>query len=424
MRHWLLDSIAEKRHLVLVEADYIRTDPNPMDIDYSSIREVASTLEIAILDLISDRSEENGVKPKLIRQAAADAFKLVHVLPQPEDPLSASIRLLRISALAVLGNCSIDTDRVFSQNEEYQLSLKKGDWGKITWATIIDIWLELVHKGAGIDRDDIFQRLADIREKQGSFEKRYLDGLETIHAKTAALELIGLYHLAKAGEILADFLTDRRVSGTSQVRQSLKTHFDQVLAVCECSPLVELEPLTHLLIAASEEIADHSMAVARSVYSVKKLLNLHKNPTDQKILQSILSFTNKASRSDIEKMSYKARPDKSRPTIIVEFTTSRSSSRVPRESHDDRLFPAIPHHAPTFLIHSDFSSSIKLQSKRHIRSLSNILVRSAEVELKQTRIAIITPHKSHQFKANQRDKQGAVKQFQYQYTAPLSTDVL
>ena len=78
--------------------------------------------------------------------------------------------------------------------------------------------------------------------------------MEPVHAKATALELIGLYHLAKAAEILAHYMTDGVVDGKYQIRQLLDTHFDRVLAVCEQAQMIDLEPLSRLLAASASQI--------------------------------------------------------------------------------------------------------------------------------------------------------------------------
>lgn len=46
-------------------------------------------------------------------------------------------------------------------------------------------------------------------------------------AKAAALELMALYHLAKAAEILALYVTDGVVEGSYQIHNLLDMHFDR-----------------------------------------------------------------------------------------------------------------------------------------------------------------------------------------------------
>ena len=87
-------------------------------------------------------------------------------------------------------------------------------------------------------------------------EKKYLVGQKPAHAKVIALELIGLYHLAKAAEISVRYMTDDVVAGKHQIHQSLDTHFGQVLAVCGHARMIDLELLGRLLAASAVQMTE------------------------------------------------------------------------------------------------------------------------------------------------------------------------
>ncbi len=272
MSHWILDSLIERRAAALKIADGIQIYQELLhtraEADLELVSDIANALELVALDLILERFEEDDVKLKTMRECAADAFRLFRVLPQPENPLEEGILLLRMSALAVLGDKGVDAARLLRQREWSNLPLESDNWSERTWATILDIWLRLIRKKGWDDRDIVLERVTQLRESQNEFEKRYLECIEPGRAKAAALELIGLYHLAKAAEILALFITDGVVEGNHQVRQMLDTHFDRVFAVCEHAQMLELEPLTRLLAASSAQMVDNSIwTVTRAVNS-------------------------------------------------------------------------------------------------------------------------------------------------------------
>lgn len=272
MSHWILDNLSEQRALALkmvnniqINQELLQTN-DKLDIDF--IYNIANALELVVLDLILDRFEEDDVKLKMMRECAADAFRLFRSLPQLEDPIENAKLLLRMSALAVLGDKGADAARLLRQREWDNLPLKSNNWGERTWATILDVWLRLIRKKGWEDRDIVLERVAQLRDSQNEFEKQYLESLENYKVKACALELIGLYHLAKAAEIFALFITDGVVNGNYQIRQLLETHFDRVLAVCENTRMYELEPLTRLLAAASAQMVENSIwTVTRAVNS-------------------------------------------------------------------------------------------------------------------------------------------------------------
>ena len=137
-----------------------------------------------------------------------------------------------------------------------------------TWATVLDIWLRLIRKDGWADRDAVLERISRLRNAQADFEKAYLDSRKPLQAKTMALELIGLYHLAKAAEIFAHYITDGVVDGKYQIRQLLDTHFDRVLAACKQTQMIDLEPLSRILAASALQMAENSIwTVTRAVNS-------------------------------------------------------------------------------------------------------------------------------------------------------------
>ena len=70
------------------------------------------------------------------------------------------------------------------------------------------------------------------------------------------MELIGLYHMGRAAEIFATFLTDDNVDGNYQVHQLLETQFDQVLSVCNHAQLIVLEAMGRLLSACAYKMTE------------------------------------------------------------------------------------------------------------------------------------------------------------------------
>lgn len=276
MTHWLLDTIQEKRAVALREADRIQfhremTGAVP-PLDEEMLLEVASVLELAVLDLEVDRLSEDIERLKLMRGAAADAFRLLRIMPRPQDSMADGTHLLRAATLAVLGDRGADAARwlraLDAENGWPSLPLDSPDWGQRCRATLTDVWLRLVRKQGWADRDTVLERVAALRDAQEEFERIYLREFEPLEAKRSALELIAIYHLAKAADVLAHFITDGVVDGNHQVQQLLDSHFDRAVAACETARLVELEPMTRLLARAAAQMVENSIwTVTRAVNS-------------------------------------------------------------------------------------------------------------------------------------------------------------
>lgn len=272
MSHWLLEALGNTREQALKQASHAQIYQEllrrPFSEDAEFIRRCAETLEMVVIDLTLENTADDEAKRIELKLAAADAFRLLRVLPRPDDAMGSGMFLLRAVVLAVLGDKGPDAARWLREEPWPELPLASGDWGERTWATTLDIWLRLIRKDGWTDRDAVLERIAGLRDSQASFEKTYLDGQEPARAKATALELIGLYHLAKAAEVFAHYMTDGVVDGKYQIHQLLDTHFDRVLAVCKQAQMVELEPLSRLLSASASQMAENSIwTVTRAVNS-------------------------------------------------------------------------------------------------------------------------------------------------------------
>lgn len=283
MSHWLLDTLQDqlKEAANLSDRFHIHRDltNNFLDIDFSLIERCAEALEIAVLDLVDSIDKGQEQLTEECRKNAAMSFKLYSVLPKLNNPIEEAERTLRQSLLGVIADKSSDASRYLKENHWPELPLDSDDWNEKTWATIVDIWLLLVRKNGWDDRDLVLERISKLRSSQREFEKDYLENLDINDAKEVALKLVALYHLAKAAEILAIYMTDGVVDGNFQIPQLLDTHFDRVFAICKSSNQIKLEPLSKLLSNAAHQMVENSIwTVTRAVNSrvtffVKQLVN-------------------------------------------------------------------------------------------------------------------------------------------------------
>jgi len=271
MNHWMLDSLGEMRTNVLHEATRVQVlselQSIPKNVDYELIERIAQAMETVVMDLLLSSPIENE-QLHIMRKTAANAYRLYRVLPKKENVLVEAELRLRQSALAVLGDLGADAARHLREQQCPTLELESEDWRTRTLSTIIDVWLRLIRKQGWTDRDEVLDRIARLRQAQKTFELKYLKNTENNNAKAAALELMTLYHLAKAAEILALYITDGVVDGNYQINNLLDTHFDRAIAVCDCLTAFQLEPLTRLLAATARQLANNAIwTVTRAVNS-------------------------------------------------------------------------------------------------------------------------------------------------------------
>ncbi|WP_287811856.1 DEAD/DEAH box helicase [Advenella sp.] len=251
---------------------YREMSPETPAFDAQAMQDVVAALELAVLDMELDRFADDAATLKVMRQAAEDAFRLLRVLPLPEAPMGAATQLLRASALAVIGDRGADAARwlraLEGDHTSPALPLDSADWGERCRAVLTDIWLRLVRKKGWSDRDAVLERVAALRDAQQTFERDYLGSFEPLAAKRSALELIAIYHLAKAADVLAHYITDGVVEDSYQIQPLLDSHFDRAIAACDTGQLLELGPLSRLLARAAAQMVENSLwTVTRAVNS-------------------------------------------------------------------------------------------------------------------------------------------------------------
>lgn len=262
--------MAERRGLALREADrvefYREMGREVPAFDEALLRETADALEIAVLDLKVDRLADDPERLALSRQAATEAFRLLRMLPLPAEPMAAGTHLLRASVLAVLGDRGADAARWLRTLDESgqwpALPLSARNWGERCRATMTDVWLRLVRNKGLDDRDAVLAHVAAMRSSQEEFERDYLHKFAPLEAKRSALELIAIYHLAKAADVLANYITDGKVDGSFQMQSMqslLDSHFDRAIDACEAAQLIELGPFVRLLARAASQMVDNAL---------------------------------------------------------------------------------------------------------------------------------------------------------------------
>ncbi len=331
----IIESIAEKRKEALAIAARVQIKAEILGTTASAqldprheaplLRHVAEALELAAFDLWTDRLNEDEAQVAAMRKSAADAFRLLRLLaPAADDPLESAKHCLQTAALAVLGDMGADAVRWLKDQTWDDLPCDSANWHDRVWACILDVWLRLIRKNGWDDREAVLARVAALRDAQGEFERRYLEKLPGMRAKSEALELIGLYHLAKAAEILALFITDGVVDGDHQVQQLLDAQFDRAIATGDTMRLVEFEPFTRLLAATAAQLVSNSLwTVTRAVNTrvTKFVKELTAKGRGDKVLFDVLPPQRRA-------LAEKGLLGSSRRAVVVSLPTSSGKTLV------------------------------------------------------------------------------------------------
>jgi hypothetical protein len=226
---------------------------------------MADSMELAVIDLLENETQPYEERLKAVRKISTDAFQLLRVIPLPEAPIESAKICLRMACLAVLGERGADAARLLKETPWPILPLESSSWGERTLATVLDVWLRLIRKDGWGDLDEVQVEIIGLREQQRNLERIYLESQETI-ARTAAWQLVILYHLAKAAELLAIFTTQGQVDRHFDIREQLEAQFDRALNACSRAELMELDTFTRLLSHTARQLVDNCIwTVTRAV---------------------------------------------------------------------------------------------------------------------------------------------------------------
>lgn len=220
----------------------------------SNLHQTARLLELAALDELGEEVDGAGVQlnnpprefGKSAREIFEKAFQVHRVLLLPPERREAALQVLRIACFGVLGDRGTDAAQYISNTDLPQVqSVNPEDWGDRVFYTIIVIWLLLIRKNGWKDLTEVQNLVKTLREQQSEYEERYLK--ENDPGPSIAFRLIALYHLSKAAEHLAKFLTQGEIDGDYQPRQRLQAQFDRARSASRKGNDPDVEPLCGLL---------------------------------------------------------------------------------------------------------------------------------------------------------------------------------
>ncbi|MGI6627798.1 MAG: DEAD/DEAH box helicase [Bacillota bacterium] len=272
--NWILETFGKERYLdalgrakqyVVYEALTSVVEELPSRDRKLEDHEMA--LEVAELSVVAKlrQSFEKWSKDEDVRKTCKEAFVLARSLPLPEDPVQAAKFHIRMSCFAYLGDCGAHMRRTLNERAELRLPTDSLCWGERVFARVAQSWLLLVRKRDWDDLHSIFQSISSLRDEQKSFEQDYLEDSEA-NRKAAAWELICLYHLARAVEILATYIGQGR---PNTIFQELEFHFERALVAARASSLIELEMLLVWMHAGSQKMASDSIWMVTRAYNSK-----------------------------------------------------------------------------------------------------------------------------------------------------------
>lgn len=264
---WITDSIGSDKLRAAEEESSRRRLHTALAVEGRSevrdeeLRFVAHALELRAFSLL------DGEDAEALRDAAMQSFQIARTLPVNTETEAGATELLRVACLGVLGDRGADVRRILNGIVVGALT-PDASWGtRVAW-TIVEAWLRLLRKQGWDDLDGVQGAVAQLRADQREGEATFLAEAERSQDARPAWELMSLYHLAKAAEILGAYIAQGSVDGHYDVREQLEAQFDRAIDTAAKGRLMEREILARLLARTARTLVENSIwTVTRAVNS-------------------------------------------------------------------------------------------------------------------------------------------------------------
>lgn len=250
-RAWLLRSVLDQ----IATGDATRL-ASLAEADTLLLQQALLVAELMALEHLDHAEGASGSPESAVLQTAcSDAFYLLRALPKSPDPDVSRKSLLRLSCYGILGDRSADVRRWLREQGLPQLPSEQDAWPRQVFGTVADSFLRIARKDGWADLHEVARGIARLRDLQAQFERDFISGAGA-SAQVAALELVSLYHLAKAVELLGTFCGK---GAPKDIVSELKFHYLRAIRAASTGGLVELDILLRWMRAASIHVAQNSI---------------------------------------------------------------------------------------------------------------------------------------------------------------------
>ncbi len=234
------------------------------------LKRVALAYEMAAIEglpaFLNQLPEQDDLRLQCVA-GAWRAFEFRRLMPVAAATEERIFQVLHVASLAYCGDRWSDIRRWFTENKAAIAvpSVANQPWHLRLLYRLFDCWVRLLRKNGWDDLDQIREIIAGLREDQREYEKSSLDSGFNAQDRAMALRLIGLYHWAKATEVLARYVLQGEPRGVHAV---LDKHFEAATDAASVGGDAALEVLMRWLHASSRQMVAGSLWwVAHSINS-------------------------------------------------------------------------------------------------------------------------------------------------------------
>lgn len=194
-----------------------------------------SALEVIELALIDAYRREDK---SLILDYAERAFKIYRILDLPDNQNERIKQIIKGACLGIIGERNADVRRWLKENDKIPAELSEySNWAEKVFFETSIAFLLTIRKDGWPDLERSSTIISHLRGSQSSFEREYL-AENADNLTSAGFELVALYHLAKAVDLLAIFF--RKGENPTRTLQDINFHLDRSSGAVEKARISEM----------------------------------------------------------------------------------------------------------------------------------------------------------------------------------------
>lgn len=269
--HWILEDIEVEeynRAFNIVDSRLINQslnlyceieeiNNNIIEEENELLYQIIERLEMIVIDLPNKKVEDK----LLVNEVYQQLFYFNRALKIPNNQLEKIKFIYRIISYSYLGEMWESGRRYLIENEDdIVVDISKEDlWDIKVFKETYMAFIYLIRKSTWKDLETSCDYIRKLREEQFKYEKEYLESVSINNVEERAYELIGLYHFAKAIEVMSEFIVNGKLT---EIREEIDFHFDKAIEATETMFNLEMNLILQMLKKTIKQMISNSIWMA------------------------------------------------------------------------------------------------------------------------------------------------------------------
>lgn len=195
------------------------------------IKKVLGVYELSLTDLWNyafDATAEQTEKRDNFHAVCFEYFKLMRLLRLPENKEQKIRHVLKLVSSAFLGSRWQEMRKILAQNNDFFIDVKDDlDLETKILALIHNTVISLVRKDSWSDLQIAMDSVAKLKNELAKFDENFFSEIEVQNNDLEAHSIIGLFHLAKSVELVANFVVQ---GSPDDVIARMDMHFEKAVS--------------------------------------------------------------------------------------------------------------------------------------------------------------------------------------------------